>query len=539
MMRKLLLTTCLLAFGQINFTGGAMAQSALPPKTADQFDPENAVIDTAIPFAIGARQARQSLRGAFGWDTFQEGLVEGVYFRFDPDGYARFSTSPRLDTDVFEVICRPRTLLCIARKDALTIVLDSRGRVQLKIDQLLEGDTFFVSEGVSELQLPERLFLPLDSRLETLLMAGGELIIRRDSEDVHTISLNGFSAVVPYLRWVAAEQNYTILPRDWPVPSSNTPISENSSFNDSVWSSRLVPDDNETANLMGNTTLQNANAVGEGMEQLSSEIDALRQALLAQNKPNSVHDPMIDEGETLPLTSFHRGEAHALGKGVDSSLDYQVRLSKLEISMIQVLSDLKTIELAISENTAPKAIKPEVSNYNDEMAVNKANDAALANDEVEKIFEKLLAARNKTSEMDSEVSKRFEDEAKTLLGDSRAPISPVATDTITQLSSELGISKSSASLLLTLLESSVNGTEQKEIAGTGTEGNDTSTLLSDRMVMKILSDLENDAKTLPIKQVDVPSLVDEAEKPIVQAQISREFVTLSEYLRTVLHSAKP
>ena len=52
----------------------------------DDFAPENAIIDVSIPFAIGAREARQELRGAFGWPTFQEGLVEGVYFRFDPDG---------------------------------------------------------------------------------------------------------------------------------------------------------------------------------------------------------------------------------------------------------------------------------------------------------------------------------------------------------------------------------------------------------------------------------------------------------------------
>ena len=54
---------------------------------SDSFTPENAILDTSILFAIGAREARQELRGSFGWPTFQEGLVEGVYFRFDPDGY--------------------------------------------------------------------------------------------------------------------------------------------------------------------------------------------------------------------------------------------------------------------------------------------------------------------------------------------------------------------------------------------------------------------------------------------------------------------
>ncbi|MEC8574047.1 MAG: hypothetical protein VXZ09_10465, partial [Pseudomonadota bacterium] len=87
----------------------ASAQVQAPPRGPEVFASENAILDTSLPFAIGAREAQQALRGSFGWPTFQEGLVEGVYFRFDPDGYARFSPSPRLDTDVFEVICRPRT----------------------------------------------------------------------------------------------------------------------------------------------------------------------------------------------------------------------------------------------------------------------------------------------------------------------------------------------------------------------------------------------------------------------------------------------
>ena len=91
--------------------GGSQSQ----PRSNEAFASENAILDTSVLFAIGAREARQELRGSFGWPTFQEGLVEGVYFRFDPDGYARFSPTPRLDTDVFEVICRPRTHSCTAR----------------------------------------------------------------------------------------------------------------------------------------------------------------------------------------------------------------------------------------------------------------------------------------------------------------------------------------------------------------------------------------------------------------------------------------
>ena len=124
---------------------------------SDSFTPENAILDTSILFAIGAREARQELRGSFGWPTFQEGLVEGVYFRFDPDGYARFSPSPRLDTDVFEVICRPRTYTCMGRKNGLAVALTSRGTLQLRLENVVETDQFFVADGVSELPLPQNI----------------------------------------------------------------------------------------------------------------------------------------------------------------------------------------------------------------------------------------------------------------------------------------------------------------------------------------------------------------------------------------------
>ncbi|MCT8159560.1 hypothetical protein [Pseudoruegeria sp. SHC-113] len=196
------------------------AQSPTAEDPAERFDSENAILDTSLPFAIGAQEARQSLRGSFGWPTFQEGLVEGVYFRFDPDGYARFSPAPRLDTDVFEVICRPRTYSCMGRKGALGLFLNARGQLQLRIEGIAEGDTFHIAEGVTEIQLPPRLLHPLDSRFEALLMAGGELVVRRGGEEFDRISLIGFSAVSTYLRWVMARQDYTILPRGWPVPNS-------------------------------------------------------------------------------------------------------------------------------------------------------------------------------------------------------------------------------------------------------------------------------------------------------------------------------
>lgn len=201
----------------------AIGQPAIAAdRSAEAFASENAILDTAIPFAIGAREARQALRGAFGWPSFQEGLVEGVYFRFDPDGYARFAPTPRLDVDVFEVICRPRTYACAARKDGLEVFLTDRGQLQMRLENALAGDMFFVSEGVSEIQVPERILQPLDVQLELLLGAGGELSTRRGGTEVSRVSLKGFSAVTAYLRWIAARQDYAVLPRGWPVPNAET-----------------------------------------------------------------------------------------------------------------------------------------------------------------------------------------------------------------------------------------------------------------------------------------------------------------------------
>ncbi|MFY0617621.1 hypothetical protein [Shimia sp.] len=218
---------------------GVLAQGAANgERTPEAFASENAILDTAIPFAIGAREARQVLRGSFGWPSFQEGLVEGVYFRFDPDGYARFAPTPRLDVDVFEVICRPRTYACAARKEGLEVFLTDRGQLQVKLENALSGDLFFVSEGVSEIQVPERILQPLDVPLELLLGSGGELSARRGNSEVVRVSLKGFSAVTAYLRWIAANQDYSVLPRGWPVPNADR-ISSGTMTQPAAWNSPM------------------------------------------------------------------------------------------------------------------------------------------------------------------------------------------------------------------------------------------------------------------------------------------------------------
>lgn len=191
-------------------------------QTTSDFDPANAILDTSIPFAIGAQEGQQSLRASFGWPTFQEGLVRGVYYRFDPDGYARFSTSPRLDTDVFEVVCRPRTRVCAARKGPLNIRLTANGQPQIQISGLSAGMQLAVSDGQTVIPLPEQVLQPLTPALENLLASARELTIAQNGQTTETVVMDGFEAVISYLRWVAAGQDYSVLPANWPVPQGAT-----------------------------------------------------------------------------------------------------------------------------------------------------------------------------------------------------------------------------------------------------------------------------------------------------------------------------
>ncbi|MEP3032708.1 MAG: hypothetical protein ABJO67_00005, partial [Pseudoruegeria sp.] len=291
-------------FVGIAASGVVLPSLAVPQNTLseEKFDSNNAILDTSVLFAIGAQEAQQSLRGSFGWPTFQEGLVEGVYFRFDPDGYARFSPAPRLDVDVFEVICRPRTFNCLARKGGLNVFLNARGQLQLKIDGIAAGDQFYISEGVTEIELPERILQPLDNRFEALLLAGGELIVRRGGEEFERVSLVGFSAASTYLRWVAARQDYTILPRGWPVPNSKAD-SSNGMTQPASWESPmpqpqvLTSNYSSSANIVSHSPQPNISSLGYSeLAEVKSELSQLRSLLEGQDTNEAVEGGSLPEG---------------------------------------------------------------------------------------------------------------------------------------------------------------------------------------------------------------------------------------------------
>jgi hypothetical protein len=213
--RNILLSVCLAYILPIQ------SQSFAQTSSQSGFEQSTAILDTGVLFAIGAREADQAIRGAFGWPTFQEGFVEGVYFRFDPDGYARFSPSPRLDEDVFEIVCAKASTACIAKKNVLEVGLTPSGEIQIRLGGVTPQDSYFISDRKSELPLPPSILSPLAPRLESLLSSGGELIVKREVEVIQTISLVGFSAVATYLRWVSQNQSPRVFPRGWPVPAQS------------------------------------------------------------------------------------------------------------------------------------------------------------------------------------------------------------------------------------------------------------------------------------------------------------------------------
>lgn len=318
-MKQISKTLMISALAILGLPGLLQAQTNLQGQTTEVFASENAIIDTSIPFAIGAREAQQALRGSYGWPTFQEGLVEGVYFRFDPDGYARFSPNPRLDVDVFEVICKARTILCMARKDSLNMFLNDRGHLQLKFESVTPNDMFFISEGISEIQIPPRILQPLDSQMENLLATGDELIVRRGGEEISKTSLKGFVATVSFLRWIQAGQDYAVLPRDWPVPNSNTQSASASGLTTSNWRSPTP---------QPHFVQPTAVPLSTGSNEIEAELRELRRAISelsgATGTPTAAETPQ-------PINTAQTSQADALMEVADK---LQAELDRLQANQI-------------------------------------------------------------------------------------------------------------------------------------------------------------------------------------------------------------
>lgn len=378
---KTFAAACLTTFA---FANVALGEAHETSNADDVFLPENAILDTSILFAIGAREAQQELRGSYGWDTFQEGLVEGVYFRFDPDGYARFSPNARLDADLFEVLCRPRTLNCVARKGPLNLTINAQGMLQMSIEGVAAGDQFFISDLINEIELPDRILQPLDARFENVLAVGGDLIIRRGQNETHRISLIGFSAVTSYLRWILAEQDYLALPRNWPVPNGSTTEPTTLTAPD-AW--RNVAVGASTAQVQASDA-----ALIEASTPVSEEIASLK-ALVEQISMNHATEPAADVVVSTAAKPEVGGSQHAveyeLGKAIAriEALERELeRLSSMTQSnpmdsqlAAQMVANTEIEQSELQDSQEPHLIElaSQIQNLTDEFGIDPSVAALL------------------------------------------------------------------------------------------------------------------------------------------------------------------
>src|SRR3712207_6356725 len=102
--------------------------------TAGSAAAQEAIVDTARPFVANAREEEQFLRGPVGWPTYQAGTAGELLYRFDPDGYARFGPTERLDEDFWEVTCTPQPVDCTARRGGVTVGVGPDRRPTLALD---------------------------------------------------------------------------------------------------------------------------------------------------------------------------------------------------------------------------------------------------------------------------------------------------------------------------------------------------------------------------------------------------------------------
>lgn len=189
-----------------------------PEIRAENFSPQNQLVDTSILFAAGAREGEQTLRGALGWPTFQEGRVFGINYRFDPDGYARFGPTPTLDTDFFEVLCNPENRLCTATKEPIQLWMADENTPRFSIRGIAGNTRIFASDGTSKIELPHELLAELSPSVQEALVSASELILETEGDPPQKISMSGFIPALVYIQWIAKRQDPSVFPTGWPLP---------------------------------------------------------------------------------------------------------------------------------------------------------------------------------------------------------------------------------------------------------------------------------------------------------------------------------
>ncbi len=186
--------------------------TAFSPSAAEEvalFD-SGFIVDTSIKFSTGAREHFVSARGPYGLPSFQQGFVENMHYRIDPDGGALFSRDPRLRKGVIEIECDGSAASCVAQKGMIRLSVDAEGRASLSLEPGYESDDIYVGYGEF---VPEnindnwkKLNLSLSMVTADYLADYSQLAVARDGKLVEQVSLDGFDVVEAYLKWVRAGQ---------------------------------------------------------------------------------------------------------------------------------------------------------------------------------------------------------------------------------------------------------------------------------------------------------------------------------------------
>ncbi len=161
---------------------------------------QEAVLDTAKPFTADAAEIEQYLRGPVGWPTFQQGKAGELFFRFDPDGYARFGTTERLDEDYWEISCKPSPTDCTAQRGPVRLGVDKGGQITIKLEGAQPADGFSLDGTDGE---PAPLSALLSAPRVASLLKASSLTPASGGEP---LPINGLETVATYIRWVENDQ---------------------------------------------------------------------------------------------------------------------------------------------------------------------------------------------------------------------------------------------------------------------------------------------------------------------------------------------
>ncbi len=176
-------------------------------------------IDTSIPFAPGAEEHLINVRGPFGQPSFQQGFIEGMHFRIDPDGGALFSRDPRLRNNVFEVECENGITSCIAKRGAVRLSIDTDGLLIFGLDADAAFDAIYLGYGPFDIDQLEDSWKKLNTSLNTVsvdVLAGyDQMVAVKDGKLAQKIPLEGILVVGTYLKWVVDGQPVKVLPASW------------------------------------------------------------------------------------------------------------------------------------------------------------------------------------------------------------------------------------------------------------------------------------------------------------------------------------